>query len=777
MTVMASATVMADVVPDLLILEGGDIYDHRIQIDDMTSFKLDANNGELLMTGDKSEKTTKVYMFEKNGYQALGKAYLTWRDSRKLSTPRFAVGGASKLIGKHGNGVHAEWYPVKGASGYEIRARYHVYGSQEEGALAAGPVTVDAQTLSHDINNLEYSSNVLIEIRALSAEGEEFNSDWCSRSGNSLIPWNNLVFMTEGRYAVPEVTSVTNHDKTSFRVNLHLSYAESGDNADKGYSENFEIGNDGNFVADRLQVIPLQQTATPEAPARAASEADWRDYAITDADRAAGYIDVTGLQEATTYQVTLINSNIPSAPDARYNTLIVKTKGGDTTPILIPHSTELSGTVPGAAEYEACPIDKILNEYATDPFAAEDQTYWLEGGKAYCIGENVTLVKGITLKTNPADVAAGKRAIVYMGCMSTEPSIVTSNFILGRAPETGEPDIPLSIGDIKFENIDFDCPLAMNYGKAQQAQQATTGNYFANMYSNGMEFTISSLTLEGCTFRNFIRGFVRVQGSKSKVIEKLTVNNCLFSDCGYYDKNGKGYAWFAGDGANVNSNIFADVTFSNNTIYDSPMSSLFTDNNKTIEYAAGVKWNIKVFNNTFFNFSTRSNSRFFFDMRYVPSGSHISFERNLLVQAADDNDARPLNLSGADIRTIKGAGEFSFTIKDNYSAASRAANQGDDKVFTAGAFSATKNSFGTLASSALDCTAADLVVKQLTADDGSVITPAQLFNNPNPVNAAYDAANYNALDHAAPADINEALKFKTLPATISDKNVGDPRWR
>lgn len=174
MTVMASATVMADVVPDLLILEGGDIYDHRIQIDDMTSFKLDANNGELLMTGDKSEKITKVYMFEKNGYQALGKAYLTWRDSRKLSTPRFAVGGASKLIGKHGNGVHAEWYPVKGASGYEIRARYHVYGSTEEGALAAGPVTVDAQTLSHDINNLEYSSNVLIEIRALSAEGEEF---------------------------------------------------------------------------------------------------------------------------------------------------------------------------------------------------------------------------------------------------------------------------------------------------------------------------------------------------------------------------------------------------------------------------------------------------------------------------------------------------------------------------------------------------------------------------------------------------------------------------
>ena len=439
----------------------------------------------------------------------------------------------------------------------------------------------------------------------------------------------------------------------------------------------------------------------------------------------------------------------------------------ESEPILIPHQP--------TAEYDACLIDEILNAYTSDTSLPEGQVYWLEGGKAYCISQPVNLAKGLTLETRPEDVAAGLKATVYLGGISADGG--TTNFIFGRQAQMGEEITSLEIGDITFRNLDFDCPLAVNYGMSQETGASATGNYFANMYSNGLGFTISSLTFDGCSFRNLKRGFIRLQGNYSKVFNKITVDGCLFSDCGYYDKNGRGYAWFASDGKQTDTNMFADLTFSNNTIYDSPMDAMFTDGTKELGYAESVRWNIKVYNNTFFNFSTRTSGRFIFNMRYIPSGSHISFERNLIVQAAAEGDARPLYLAGADIRSITGAGQFSYTVKDNYSVASRAANQGDDRVFMGGAFSATKNSFGMFPEAALNCTAADLVVKQLTAEDGHAITPEELFNNPDPQYTGYDPEKGNSLDHAAPANIMEALSYKTLPAVITEKNIGDSRWR
>ena len=757
-TAMASTALMADQVPDLLKFEGGDIYDHTIQVEAITTFTLDAANRQVLLRGDNSRRDILINMLpnEASYKPALDKAYLTWRDSRKLPTVQLNA-ETSAISGRTGNDLHVEWFPVEGASGYEVRAM--IYDD------IRATMTTNLGVHSCDFIGMPYDHDFKIEIRALSPEGEEFNSEWCSRSDISMIPWNNLRLGTMSRYPVPTVATVSDCTDTSFRVNLHLSYAESGDDATKSYSDNFQIDADGNFVADRLRVVPVDGTAA-SSQTREASESDWSDYAITDADRAAGYVDVTGLREGTRYMVTLVNSNVASEPDAAYNTLYVWTTA-NLEPILIPHQP--------TEEYDACLIDEILNGYTSDTSLPEGQVYWLEGGKAYCISQPVNLAKGLKLETRPEDVAAGLKATVYLGGISADGG--TTNFMLGRQAQAGEGITSIEIGDIAFRNLDFDCPLAVNYGMSQETGASATGNYFANMYSNGLGFTISSLTFDGCSFRNLKRGFIRLQGNYSKVFNKITVDGCLFSDCGYYDKNGRGYAWFASDGKQTDTNMFADLTFSNNTIYDSPMDAMFTDGTKELGYAESVKWNIKVYNNTFFNFSTRTSGRFIFNMRYVPSGSHISFERNLIVQAAAEGDARPLNLAGADIRSITGAGQFSYTVKDNYSVASRAANQGDDRVFMGGAFSATKNSFGMFPDAALDCTAADLVVKQLTAEDGHAITPEELFNNPDPQYTQYDPEKGNSLDHAAPADIMQALSYKTLPAVITEKNIGDPRWR
>lgn len=748
MTVIASATVMADQVPDKLIIEGR--YPVEAQIGAISSIQLDAQRGQLTIFSNEGTNRTPLVLLESKGH-------FTWRDSRKLVSPIF---NAEKSNVFDANNIHLEWNEIEGASAYEI------VGTYDDDSGDRFSSTYSAGYPALDFKDLKYGRNIYFKIRAISPLGEEFNSDWNFYTSAVSPAWRSFYLRTDERYDVPTVATVSDPGTTSFRVNLHLD----GDNA---YAENFQIGADGNFVADKLKVIDLTQATAPAgAPRREGASNPWSDYTITDADRAAGYIDVTGLNEGTYYSVALYNSSVEADVDAVYNTTCVWTGTSQPVPVLIPH--QIDQTLPGAADYEACSIDSILNAYTRDNQQPEGTAFRLEGGKAYCIGKNVTLSKGLILETRPEDLAAGKRAIVYLGGMSYESSTtISANFILGS--EIGFGDVKNIIGDITLRDIDFDCPLAHNFGHQDEGEGTSTGNYVFNTYSTSQDLDIKSLTVQNCTFKRMIRGFLRVQSNNVKQIHKLTVDNCLFSDCGYYDKNGRGYAWFAGDGANPKSNIFEDLTFSNNTIYDSPRTAFVTDNDKNLAYPESVKWNIKIYNNTFFNFSTRTTGRNFFQTRYVPAGSHFGFERNLIVQAAADNDNRPLYLGGADIRETDRA--FTYTIKDNYSVASRAANQGNDKVFNAQAFTSSKNSFGKYPDYRLNCETSDLVVKQLKNTDGSIITPDALFNNPNPPYTSYDADKPNHLDHVAPAEIMEALKYKTIPAIITEKNIGDPRWR
>ncbi len=582
MTVIASATVMAYQVPDKLIIEGS--YPVEAQIGAISSIQLDAQRGQLTIFSNEGMNRTPLVLLESKGH-------FTWRDSRKLVSPIF---NAEKSNVFDANNIHLEWNEIEGASAYEI------VGTYDDDSGDRFSSTYSAGYPALDFKDLKYGRNIYFKIRAISPLGEEFNSDWNSYTSAVSSVSRRFYLRTDARYEVPTVATVSDPGTTSFRVNLHLD----GDNA---YAENFQIGADGNFVADKLKVIDLTQATAPAgAPRREGATNPWSDYTITDADRAAGYIDVTGLNEGTYYSVALYNSSVEADVDAVYNTTCVWTGTSQPVPVLIPH--QIDQTLPGAAEYEACSIDSILNAYTRDNQQPEGTVFRLEGGKAYCIGKNVTLSKGLILETRPEDLAAGKRAIVYLGGMSYESSTtISANFILG--PEIGFGDVKNIIGDITLRDIDFDCPLAHNFGHQDEGEGTSTGNYVFNTYSTSQDLDIKSLTVQNCTFKRMIRGFLRVQSNNVKQRHKLTVDNCLFSDCGYYDKNGRGYAWFAGDGANPKSNIFEDLTFSNNTIYDSPRTAFVTDNDKNLAYPESVKWNIKIYNNTFFNFSTRTTGR------------------------------------------------------------------------------------------------------------------------------------------------------------------------
>lgn len=294
-----------------------------------------------------------------------------------------------------------------------------------------------------------------------------------------------------------------------------------------------------------------------------------------------------------------------------------------------------------------------------------------------------------------------------------------------------------------------------------------------------MAVTFKSFEVYNCTFQRMIRGFIRVQGNKRKVFDKMVIDGNLFYNCGYYDNNGRGYAWFAGDGGQTNSNIYNDFWFINNTVYDSPRTAMISDNDKNINYDSSVHWSIRIEGNTFINFSTRSSGRNFFQTRYVPGGSYYSFQRNLIVLTAADNDQRNLYQYGADIREIKGDGHFSFDIKDNYAVGCREGHLEDNGIFSASqGFNRTSNSFGATKWNPGNLgTKDDLIVKVLTDNNGKAMKATDLFSAPTPPYVQQAATDNAPKAHAAPDDIFNALKYKNVPSIITDKNVGDPRWR
>lgn len=669
------------------------------------------------------------------------------------------------------NDIHLRWYGVKGCAGYQVRMALQANvanGAEawETPSAILKDTVVGPDVLELTFRDLEYSTSYRFAIRTLSTKGEQYHSKWYGYGdGRHWADWFGLD--TDIRYNTPDVVVIGDITKTSFRLNLDLNYATSGDPGD--YKEHFEVGQDGNFVVHSISVVVSPTNPEAKVPDK------WKKYTLTDADKQRGYVDIDGLDMNTVYVVNAENHNIPVHVDAIYNTCTVRTDGIPGDPIFLQHEVNSADTIPGAVDYQAMCLDKILTDYTADNSLVEGTIYELEGGKAYYFANNPVLCKGVTFRTRPADLQAGKgNAKIYLNGMSKNPdgSAWSCNFMFGRQPQSGEADAPINVKSVIFEDIDFDCPLATNYGDGK-----ATGNYFANMYSNGMAVTFSSFEVHRCTFQRMIRGFIRVQGSKRKVFENIIVEDCLFYNCGYYDNNGRGYAWIAGDGKDPKSNIFRNMVFRNNTFYDSPRTCFFSDNNKTLAWPPSVSYHITLENNTFVNFSTRSQSRFLVDMRYLPCGSSITIKKNLFIQTCQEGDTRNMHFGGMDVRELKGTGarEITFDIADNYSSCSDPSRQKDDAIFTKGAFSAKSNSPVIFADYTPGVINGLDALKVRVGDEP--LAPTELMANPNPPHKNGD----KDMHEISTEQLMSGLKFnktdKVLNHPIYTKGIGDPRWR
>ena len=721
----------------------------------------------------------------------------------------------------HGNTIHLYWYGVKGCAGYQVQMALmpKVTGGASAWASIQGTkdllvdTIVGPNVLDLLIKDLQYKTDYRFAIRALSPLDKndpndpssfQHASNWYGH-GNGRQWQEYLGIQTAERYPTPYAVYVnqaeTKEDNMHVYLNtnisqlgLDLSTPEDQDKLDAFY-ENFNIDEDGNLGYKYLRVVP-----SPNNPNSTVGE-KWKYYEITDADRERGYVVVDGLTANSVYVIDVIDPRVPIEIDAKYNTCTARTDGTPGEPILLSYdelyaqaadlplpddeTVKRSDVFALATEkYQAAPISPALYDFISNTAYAEGQTFLLEGGKTYYMDGNDITCKGFVLRTRPEDVAQGKRARVICGIGHHSRYDQATNgeqwnggpysmFMFGRQPEAGEGG-EIYMKKLAFYDIDFDNPEAFNYGDNNVGLGGVTGNYFFNMYSNGMAVTLDSLVIENCTFKRLVRGFIREQGANYKVWNHVLIKNNQFFDCGYYNQGAGGYCWIHGSGTNVNSNLYKDMKVIENTFYDCPFPAFFSEQSE-IAWTSGP-WYITFSNNTLINFNTRADGSIF-KMRGLPNGSVYNVKNNLFVLCKQAADQRVLAMWGADIRNTQtladgSAGKVTLNFENNWSTNNDLTN---GSIFSNNPWTATSNNFGKLikdGNATLNGTL-EVEVANISATD--------LMVSPCPPHVAQTANDQNmhradALDGTA-SQYNVNLYFKNTSNEIYENNVGDPRWR
>ena len=397
----------------------------------------------------------------------------------------------------------------------------------------------------------------------------------------------------------------------------------------------------------------------------------------------------------------------PDEKEIKPADIVYKPGGSPETPdtIYIAHVPDLTDTLYNGeevdiSEYQAMKLDDILNDYCADKERLENTVFCLEGGKAYFISGYVSIYKGLTLCTNPEDVAKGLRAKLYLNGMTMDGRRPrTGGFMLGRYPNEGEDaSISIDIDAIRFADLDVDVPLANNYGHQEEGIGEVYGNYFMNMYSNTVGLNVNTLEWRNCSFQGLIRGFLRLQGQYERKIHHLRLIGCDFYNCGHFQATGYDYGYITadhfGEQAEI-SNHLEDVEVAECVFYDNPKSGLIKEE-KNVSWGESVRWQINVHHNTFVNFSTNTANPIM-STHYIPGGSVLEFHDNVIILTKDAADVnRPMLGAGWRTNSIQGgdgSGQATFIIHNNWTTNDQEYLT-NGQPFTSYAFNSTSNAPG-----------------------------------------------------------------------------------
>lgn len=713
----------------------------------------------------------------------------------------------------HVNDIWLNWYGVDGAVAYHLKGK--VQGgrwNKDEVLDTILTITPDNPQLSFLHEDLAYSTGYLYCIQAISPKGEAYNSKWSgwlseaadgsddlghqsdmSRDDDRGALWTGSL-NTGMRYDIPAIFWVENVTKSSMRVRFNTTVEGSFPDFLEA-SDSLTISSDGKqWVFDRIVINPSSDN--PDLPSVT--------YNLTATDLANGYVDFDGLESNAAYIVNGSNSKVPRYYDSQFNSTMVRMQGDKADPIKIefapdPNDTILNNTVYNAKDLvgNATRIDTVFINYMKDNTIAEGQVYYLEGGKTYYLTSSFNMTKGFTLETDPADLAAGKgRATVLLGVGTSDSDGYSTNnvtiMLCRNAASGAENGVSLAIQPIRFNEINFHPHKYYNYmdknGTGGDSKRNISANYFINMNSQGLSFSLSELSVTNCQFSGLTRGFIRFQGPNRQLIEHMVVDGCVFTDCGPYDANGRGYSWFAGPGNRKDSNFFQWLEIKNNSFIDVPKHA-FVSENGNLAWPAGTKWNIDIENNTFVNLSPRSSNSghgLLLETRYIPAGSKVTVKKNLFVMVRKDaSDNRNLYMRGMRIDTkdltYDFADNYATTVPawGNYKASTDASTTLNDGLFTNYPFSHTSSGAGYQKGALNIGGYGETQIKfgdnrNGNEDDavGYQLTPEELFKDPAPLqpNGHADMHRHNV----------DGFYYNLTPRVtghpIYTKKIGDQRW-
>lgn len=187
----------------------------------------------------------------------------------------------------------------------------------------------------------------------------------------------------------------------------------------------------------------------------------------------------------------------------------------------------------------------------------------------------------------------------------------------------------------EFYDIDFDCLMVFIYGDNVVGLGLVIGNYFINMFFNGMVVYLESFVVKNCIFKCLVCGFICEQGFNYKIWDYVLIEDNQFFDCGYYSNGVGGYLWIVGFGNNVNFNLYKDFVVCGNIFYDCLFFLFFSEIKQSV-WKGGV-WNIMFENNILVNWNICVVGNIF-NMCNILDGSIYMVKNNLIVLIKQDGD-------------------------------------------------------------------------------------------------------------------------------------------
>ena len=358
-----------------------------------------------------------------------------------LFQPRFAADPAVKI--QNCNDISIIWYQVNAAVGYTVQLFEDSYYQR----LFMELDTTDPFVTIEDI---PYSTTFYVRVRSNAANPTN-NSQWATTS-----------FSTETR---PEYAQIL----------MGVSKSEIGDN-----DAMIRWRVDPDNPVDSFSVVPAMSSDIPPVARY-----------VTNEERQAGEIHVTGLTPSTLYTVNIYDTSKPRKYDKPYNAVSFRT----------------TGPAPATVEVEATDdLSALLIAANDDPETAEGTVYDLLAGTTYTISP-----------------FAIKKGFVIHGPETGDRPVIVLNGTWSIAANA-------NISTFSFENVEL--------------RNQADNQYFFNC---GNPYELEEAAFTNCVFRQIRRGFWRHQGANTKHISSIEIDNCWFDQCGWQSGTYGTFAFGSGE--------------------------------------------------------------------------------------------------------------------------------------------------------------------------------------------------------------------------------------